>query len=108
MNTNKNIVSKKYPKKLKAKPKYRFYEVGFYGSVAVSKMRSMLVQDIDNNAFFVYRTNGLIRPVRHDEIAKYSLGDGYNQHYKFFDKKDYKPLVLENNKFLYVPKTNYK
>lgn len=108
MNTNKTSTIKKHPKKIKAKPKYRFYEVGFYGSSAIPKMRSMLVQDVDNNAFFVYRTNGVIRPVKHDEISKYSLGDGYSQHYKFFDKKDYKPLVLENNRFLYVPPKNTK
>lgn len=65
-------------------------------------MRSMLVLDIDNNSFFVCRTNGMIRPVKQEEITKYSMEDGYSQHYKFFDKKNYKPLVLENNKFLYV------
>jgi len=108
MNTNKTSTIKQYPKKIKAKPKYRFYQVGIYGSSAIPKMCSMLVQDVDNNAFFVYRTNGVIRPVKHDEITKYSLGDGYTKHYKFYEKKDYKPLVLENNKFLYVLPKNTK
>lgn len=102
MNSNKTIVVKKYPQKIKQKPKYRFYEVGFFGSSAIPKMRSMLVQDVENNLFFVYRTNGVIRQVNQDEITKYSLTDGYSQHYEFFDKKDYKPLVFENNKFLYI------
>lgn len=53
MNTNKNIPIKKYPKKSKKKPKYRFYEVGFYGSNSNTKIRSMLVQDVDNNSFFL-------------------------------------------------------
>lgn len=108
MNTNKTSAYNSHAKKIKAKQKYRFYEVGFYGSNAIPKMRSMLVQDVDNNTFFVYRTNRVIRPVKYDEIVKYSLGDGYLQHYKFFDKKDYKPLVLENNRFLYVPPKNTK
>lgn len=108
MNTSKTIVVKKYQTKIKTKPKYRFYEVGFYGSSAIPNLRSMLVQDVDNNLFFVYRTNGVIRPVKQDEITKYSLSDGYSQHYEFFDRKDYKPLILENNRFLYISPKNTK
>ena len=98
---------RKYPKKI-PKHKYRFYQVGFYGSCAMVKSQSMLIQDVDNNTFFVYKEGGLIKSVNQEEINKYSFGDGYVQHYKLFNKNNYKPLILENNKFSYVIKNEIK
>jgi hypothetical protein len=84
---------RKYPKKI-PKHKYRFYQVGFYGSCALVKSQSMLIQDVDNNTFFVYKETGLIKPVKQEEINKYSLGDGYVQHYKLFSKNNYRVLSI--------------
>jgi hypothetical protein len=33
----------------------------------------MLIQDVDNNTFFLYKEGGLIKPVTQEEINKYSF-----------------------------------
>jgi hypothetical protein len=101
MNNNKSIVTKKACK-TKQKPKYRFYEIGTYGSLAKPNTLAILIQDMDSDTYFLYRNSGTTKIVKKDEIIKYSMGDGYSQHYKLHEKKKYKPMIFENNKFLYV------
>ena len=90
--------------KIVKKSKYRFYDVGYYGSICSPASQIMLIYDKDNNSYFLYKNNRLVKHVPKDEFEKYSLVDSYGLHYKVYGQKRHKPLIMENNKFIYAKK----
>jgi hypothetical protein len=98
---NKKVVKKTFTKIIK-KTKYRYYNIGTYGSNATKTNIGMIVHDRNDDVYYLYKYNKIVKQISMEEIIKYSLSDGYTQSYKLFEKKDCKPLLLNDNKFTEV------
>lgn len=96
----KMTVTKKQVKRIK--PKYRYYIIGTYGSSTSPSTMSTVIHDKENDSYYIYRNNRIIKQVSLEEIKKYSYGDGYTIQYKLYSKKDYRPCEHKDGKFIEV------
>lgn len=96
---SKKVIRKPVKKVIK-KPKYRYYSIGTHGQPG--RMTGTIIHNKDDDTYYLYKFDKIIKQLSLEEIIKYSYSDGYTQHYKLFDNKDQKPLQLIDNKFVEI------